>query len=70
MEEKDKDIEKTELYVMNIIDDGKQLSIRIPAKIAEALQIDAEKDAFLFLFNKKELSLDGKLISKELTKKK
>jgi hypothetical protein len=56
---------KIEFIPMNIVDDGKQLSVRIPTKIVDALDIKPEKDAFLFLFDKKLLNLQGVLINKE-----
>ena len=61
-QEENKEIE---YYVMNIIDDGKQLSIRIPSKIVESLQINAKEDAFAFEFDKKNLHLQGFLITKK-----
>jgi len=51
-------------FVMKIVNDGKQLSVRIPAKLVEALQIDPKEDEFMFIFDKKNLSLEGMLISK------
>lgn len=63
---KNKDIE---LIPVNIIDEGKQLAIRIPKRVIEALQIDESKDAFVFCFNKKDLILTGILADKETLKK-
>lgn len=62
-EENDEDIEP---IPMNIIDEKKQLSIRIPKKIVDALQINPKEDIFLFLFDKKELHLEGILIDKKI----
>jgi hypothetical protein len=65
-EESDKKIkEEIELIPMNIVKDKKQFSIRIPAKIVEALDISSEKDSFLFIFDKENLNLRGLLINKE-----
>lgn len=49
-----------------IIHDGKQFSIKIPAKIAATLGIDVEKDCFEFVVTKpedvrEETKLEGKL---------
>ena len=64
MDEKSK--EEIELIKVKIIDEGrklgKQLSIRFPKKITEALEIDPKKDRFLFKFDKKNLHLEGELI--------
>ena len=62
--------EKTKKEIENIsvkiIDEGrktgKQLSVRFPKKITEALEIDPKKDRFLFKFDKKNLHLKGELI--------
>ena len=56
---------EVELIPMSIVKDKKQLSIRIPSKIVEALNISPEKDSFLFVLDKKNLSLEGLLINKE-----
>ena len=63
--EKEKQHKEVECIPMNIVSDGKQLSIRIPVKVVEALQINPKKDSFLFIFDKKDLSLNGMLINKE-----
>ena len=67
MDEKTK--EEIELIKVNIIDEGrkagKQLSIRFPKRVAEALEIDPKKDMFLFKFDKNDLHLEGELIGKE-----
>jgi len=57
--------EDIEFIPMSIVDDKKQLSVRIPSKIVEALDINPELDAFLFMFNKDKLSLEGLLITKK-----
>ena len=49
---------------MSIINEGKQISIRIPSKIVEALDIDPEKDVFVFKFDKRKLHLEGELKEK------
>lgn len=64
-EEKTKEIEN---IPVRIIDEGrsagKQLSIRFPKRVSDALDIDPEKDEFLFKFNKVTLHLEGELINK------
>lgn len=57
--------EMQEFIPMQIIDDGKQLSIRIPKKAVEALDIDSKKDLFIFCLEKKSLDLFGYLQDKE-----
>ena len=52
--EEELDNEDIEPIPMNIIDEKKQLSIRIPKKVVDALQINPKDDIFLFLFDKKE----------------
>jgi len=61
--------ENLEFIPMNIVNDGKQLSVRIPFKLVDALDIKPEKDSFLFIYDKKLLSLQGILINKEDKKK-
>jgi len=60
--------EEIENIPVKIIDEGrkegKQLSIRFPKRVTEALEIDPEKDMFLFKFDKKNLHLEGELIDK------
>ena len=58
--------EEIELIEMNIIDDGKQLSVRFPKKIVEALDMNAMKDIFIFEFDKKNLQLKASLEDKEV----
>lgn len=58
--------EEIELIEMNIIDDGKQLSVRFPKKIVEALDMNATKDIFIFEFDKKNLQLKASLEDKEV----
>ena len=62
--EEQKKVKWKEVIPMSIIDDGKQLSIRIPKKVVEALEIDPEKDEFVFLWDKENLSLTGELVTK------
>lgn len=64
-EEKNKKIVWKEILPMSIIDERKQLSIRIPKKVVEALDINPEKDEFVFFFDKEHLHLTGELISKK-----
>jgi len=58
--------EEIENIPVKIIDEGrkqgKQLSIRFPKKVTEALEIDPEKDVFLFKFDKRNLHLTGELV--------
>ena len=63
--------EKTEIELieMSILDDGKQMSVRFPKSVVEALKIDPKKDVFIFQFDKKNLELSGSLEDKELWKK-
>lgn len=63
---KEKDWE--EIIPMNIINEGKQLSIRIPKKVVEALDIDPKNDVFVFHFDKKNLHLEGELADKSQIK--
>ena len=58
--------EKIEFIEMSIIDDGKQLSVRFPKKVVEALEINSKKDIFVFEFDKKKLQLRGSLEDKEI----
>lgn len=57
--------EDIEFIPMSIVSDKKQLSIRLPSKVVEALDINPELDSFLFMFNKDRLSLEGLLITKK-----
>jgi hypothetical protein len=50
---------------VRIIDDGKQLSVRIPKQFAEALDINPQTDVFVFLLDKENLHLEGFLEDKE-----
>ena len=66
VEKKNKRIE----YIpVKIIDEGrkagKQLSIRLPKRVADALDIDPKKDIFIFEFDKEELHLTGELVDKQ-----
>ena len=60
---------ETELIEMSIINEGKQLSVRIPSKVVEALDINTKKDIFVFQFDKKNLQLEGSLEDKEVWEK-
>ena len=57
--------EEIELIKMSIINDGKQFVVRFPKKVAEALDMDARRDMFLFKFSKKDLHLTGELVDKQ-----
>jgi len=66
VEKKNKRIE----YIpVKIIDEGrkagKQLSIRLAKRVADALDIDPKKDIFIFEFDKEELHLTGELVDKQ-----
>ena len=58
-----------ELIEMSILDDGKQLGVRFPKSIVEALKINPKKDVFIFQFDKERLELTGSLEDKELWEK-
>ena len=66
MEEKKREVE---LFPVHIIDDTKQMSIRIPKGLVEALDIDSKKDLFVFQFDKTNLQLEGSLEDKQLWEK-
>lgn len=61
--------QEIEFIEMSIIDDGKQLSVRFPKKVAESLQIDPKKDIFVFKLDKKNLQLEGSLEDEEVWKR-
>ncbi len=61
--------EEIEFIEMSIIDDGKQLSVRFPKKVVEALEIDSNKDIFVFEFDKKKLQLKGSLEDEKVWEK-
>ena len=60
---------RIEYIPVKIIDEGrktgKQLSIRLPKRVADALEIDPKKDIFIFELDKEELHLTGELVDKE-----
>ncbi len=58
--------EQIEFIEMAVIDDGKQLSVRFPKKVVEALEIDPKKDIFVFAFDKNELQLKASLEDKKV----
>lgn len=68
MVEKTTTEEEIEEIPVKIIDEGrkegKQLSVRFPKRITETMEIDPEKDMFLFKLDKKNLHLEGELIDK------
>lgn len=41
--------QKGKRFTVNIVDEGKQLAIRLPTEIVELLKINHEKDLFEFL---------------------
>ncbi len=57
---------KVDFIEMNIIDDGKQLSVRFPKKVVEALDINPSKDIFVFEIDKETLQLRASLEDKEV----
>ena len=61
--------EEIEFIEMSIIYDGKQLSVRFPKKIVEALDIDPKTDIFVFQLDKKKLQLEATLENKEIWEK-
>ena len=64
----DENKEEIEEIAVKIIDEGrkegKQLSIRLPKRVTETLEIDLKRDVFLFKLDKKNLHLEGELIDK------
>ena len=68
-ENKQDELNNIEYIPVSIIDNDKQLSIRIPAKIVDTLQINPEKDSFVFILDKEHLFLQGVLMDKENVKK-
>ena len=64
-----KTMKKIDYIPVNIIDEGrkagKQLSIRLPKRVTDALDIDPEKDIFIFSFDIKNLHLTGELVDKQ-----
>lgn len=57
---------RIELIEMSILNDGKQMSVRFPKKVVEALEINPQKDIFIFQFNPDTLELTGSLEDKEV----
>lgn len=51
-----------ERIAMKIIDEGKQLSIRIPKEFADKVEINPEKDGFVFTLDKEKLHLTAELV--------
>lgn len=49
---------------MKVIDEGKQLSIRIPKEFVDKLEIDPKRDVFVFKMDKTKLHLEGELADK------
>ena len=64
-EEKELEHGDIEVMPMNIIDEQKQLSVRIPKKFVDALEISPEKDMVLFILYKEDLHLEAILMSKD-----
>ena len=61
--------EEIELIEMSILNDGKQLSVRFPKDVVEALKINPKKDVFIFQFDKERLELTGSLEDEEVWEK-
>jgi len=55
--------EKQKIRV-SIVREKDQFAVRIPSKVADMLDIDPKRDAFLFIFDKESLHLTGELIEK------
>jgi len=53
-------------FPMNITKDKKQVSVRIPNEVADALDIDPKEDIFAFAFDKEKLTLTGSLENREI----
>ena len=70
MQEEKVKFPEIELIEMSILDDGKQMGVRFPKHIVEALQINPKRDIFIFQFDKEKLELMGSLEDKEVWKKK
>ena len=51
-----------EKIAMKIIDEGKQLSVRIPKDFVEQAEIDPQKDGFIFTLDKNKLHLTAELV--------
>lgn len=49
---------------VKIVDEGKQLSIRIPKVFVDLLMINPEKDVFVFKMDEEKLHLEGELADK------
>lgn len=58
-----------ELIEMSILNDGKQLSVRFPKSVVEALNINPETDIFVFELDKENLELRGSLEDKKIWEK-
>ena len=58
--------EEIEYIEMRIIDDGKQMSVRLPKAVTESLSIDPKRDVFVFVFDKNNLTLQGTLEDKKI----
>jgi len=56
--------DKIEKIAMKVIDEKKQLSIRIPKEFADVLEIDPNKDVFVFKLDREKLHLEGELADK------
>jgi|ETNmetMinimDraft_2_1059921.scaffolds.fasta_scaffold284821_1 hypothetical protein len=58
-----------ERIAMKIIDEGKQLSIRIPKEFSDKVEIDPKKDGFIFELDKEDLHLTAELVDLKWIKK-
>ena len=62
-EHNNKEINESDIIPVKIIKEKKQMSVRFPSKFAEKLDINPEKDSFVWILEKKEgISLMGRLI--------
>ncbi len=70
MVKEQKEIESVEedikFFPMNITKDKKQVSVRIPNEVADALDVDSKGDIFVFVFDKKNLTLKGTLENRDI----
>ncbi len=65
----DKKSKEIELIEMSILNDGKQLSVRFPKSVVEALEIDPMRDIFVFELDKEKLELKGSLEDRKVWEK-
>ncbi len=61
-----KDIKyKKEEFTVKIVNENRQLAVRLPQKVVEYLNISPNKYNFKFILNEKERTLQGELIKSE-----